>query len=144
MMTQTIIADTSGLYAVVDAKDPNHYKSSAFLRSLAPDERFGARGGKLILSNHIFDELMTLTKARLNTAVALQLGLRLRTSQFVEMVMFSEAQEQLLWRIFHRYQDKAWSYTDCACFLLAQEYETPYAFSLDHHFRQMGLTLLPE
>ena len=69
-----IIADSSGLYALADASDPHHSEASAFLRSLVPGEKFG--DAKLILSNHIFDEVMTLTKARLGVTAAVQLGLR--------------------------------------------------------------------
>jgi predicted nucleic acid-binding protein len=137
-----IIADSSGLYAVVDRKDPNHEVAKRFLNSLAPGA-VSADGVALLISNHVFDEVMTLTKRRLGPAVALQLGLRLRNSRFTEMVVFSEALEQELWRTFHRYSDKAWSYTDCACLVLAQNRKVSLAFSFDHHFAQMGLTIQP-
>jgi len=140
-MSQPIIADTSGLYALVNRKDPQHHRAATFLNSLAPGQALA--GSQLVISNHIFDETMTLTKARLGTAVALQLGLRLRNSRFVKMVIFDAAQEQALWRVFFQYSDKAWSYTDCACLVLAQEVETSLTFSFDHHFSQMGLTRLP-
>ena len=135
-MKKIIIADTSGLYALADARDPNHFRAAAFLTSLSPGKDLAEH--KLVVSNHVFDELMTLTKVRLGMPAALQLGIRLRNSRFVEMVIFTQAQEQALWRLFSRYNDKAWSYTDCACLLLAQEYDTSLAFSFDHHFRQLG------
>ena len=134
-MTQTI-ADTSGLYALVDRKDPHHAKAVAFLKA-------HAAAGSLLVSNHIFDETMTLVKARLGMQIALQLGIRLRNSRFVEMVIFSAAEEQETWRIFSRYTDKEWSYTDCACLALAQQWNIQQAFSFDHHFTQMGLVKVP-
>jgi predicted nucleic acid-binding protein len=131
---QKVIVDTSGLYAMVDRADPHHVRASAFLRSRsAPRE--------LLVSNHVFDETMTLVKLRLGVHVAMQLGVRLRNSRLIKMVVFSQAQEQETWRIFSRYLDKEWSYTDCACLVLAQEHETTLAFSFDHHFDQMGLYL---
>lgn len=140
---QQIIADSSALYALVDSKDPYHQRAATFLKSLAPG-RSSPDGAQLIISNHIFDEVMTLTKARLGTAAALQLGLRLRNSRFVKMVIFTSGQEQELWRTFYRYSDKAWSYTDCACFVLARQSEISLAFSFDHHFAQMDLTPVPQ
>ncbi|MFQ5610628.1 MAG: type II toxin-antitoxin system VapC family toxin [Anaerolineae bacterium] len=131
-----IIVDTSGLYALVDRKDPHHVQAATFLKSQA-------RAGKLLISNHIFDETMTTVKARLGMQAALQLGLRLRNSRFIEMVIFSPAEEQETWRIFSRYTDKAWSYTDCACLVLAQSRELRQAFTFDHHFAQMGLVMRP-
>ncbi|NJN95538.1 MAG: type II toxin-antitoxin system VapC family toxin [Anaerolineales bacterium] len=99
--------------------------------------------GSLLVSNHVFDETMTLVKKRLGMQVALQLGIRLRNSRFVEMVIFSAAEEQEVWRVFSHYTDKEWSYTDCACLVLARQRDIQQAFSFDHHFTQMGLVKVP-
>lgn len=131
-----VIADTSGLYAVVDRRDPHHSRAANFLKAQAAM-------GSLVISNHVFDETMTLVKVRLGMQVALQLGLRLRNSRFVEMVIFSTAEEQDTWRIFSHYADKAWSYTDCACLVLARQRNIEQAFSFDQHFAQMGLVRVP-
>ncbi len=131
-----VIADTSGLYAVVDRKDPHHFQAAAFLKN-------HAAVGSLLVSNHVFDEVMTLVKVRLGMQAALQLGLRLRNSRFVEMVIFTTAEEQESWRVFSHYVDKSWSYTDCACLVLARQREIQEAFSFDQHFNQMGLTRVP-
>jgi predicted nucleic acid-binding protein len=132
----TVIADTSGLYALVNRKDPHHLKAANFLKAQAAV-------GSLLVSNHVFDETMTLVKARLGMQVALQLGIRLRNSRFVEMVVFSGAEEQEVWRTFGHYTDKEWSYTDCACMVLARQRNIQQAFSFDHHFTQMGLVRVP-
>lgn len=130
-MTQ-VIADTSGLYAMVDRKDPHHRQAAQFVKA-------HAAAGVLVVSNHIFDETMTLVKVRLGIEIALRLGIRLRNSRFVELVTFTTAEEMETWRIFSQYTDKAWSYTDCSCLVLAQERNLQYAFTFDHHFKQMGL-----
>ena len=131
-----VIADTSALYALVDRTDPHHGQAANFLKSQASNR-------SLLVSNHVFDETMTVVKTRLGMRVALQLGLRLRNSRFVQMVVFSSAQERETWRIFSQYTDKDWSYTDCACLVLAQEHELHQAFTFDHHFAQMGLVMVP-
>ncbi len=132
-----IIADTSGLYAAVDQHDPNHRPAAAFLRSLPHEQR------RLLVSNHVFDEAMTLVKIRLGLPAALQLGMRLRASRLVDLVVFGPEEESLTWQLFGRYKDKAWSYTDCACLALAQHRGIRQAFSFDRHFHQMGLEVLP-
>lgn len=155
-VTPQIVADTSGLYALVDRNDPNHARAAGFLRSLAAangpsggsEERNPAGSpempaGRLVVSNHVFDEVMTLTKVRLGVHVAMQLGLRLRNSRFIESVIFTSSQEQETWRIFSGYTDKAWSYTDCACLALAQRRDLQQVFAFDHHFAQMGLVMMP-
>ena len=131
-----IITDTSGLYALVDSADVNHARAASFLRAMP-------KTTQLLISNHIFDEIMALAKVRLGMQVAFQLGLRLRNSSYVEMVTFSNAEEMATWRIFTQYREKAWSYTDCACLALAQTRNVQEAFTFDHHFAQMGLTMRP-
>lgn len=131
-----VIADTSGLYALVDRRDPHHVKATAYLKDQVAV-------GSLVVSNHVFDETMTTVKARLGVQVALQLGIRLRNSRFVELVILSTTEEQAAWRIFGRYTDKNWSYTDCICLALAQERNLQQTFSFDHDFTQMGLTRVP-
>lgn len=135
-MDRTLIVDTSALYALVDRNDPNHTPASSFLRSLAAQDA-------LLISNHVFDETMTLTKTRLGVHVALQLGMRLRNSRILQSVIFDEGMEMALWRTFSQYKDKAWSYTDCASLVLAQARGIQEAFAFDHHFGQMGLVKVP-
>ena len=164
-MTTQVIADTSGLYALVDRNDPNHGRAAGFLKSLAgarvPGDRAtgrrapgrsqqqasasspGVPTSRLLVSNHVYDEVMTLAKVRLGVHVAMQLGLRLRNSRFIELVIFTNAEEQATWRIFSRHTDKEWSYTDCACLALARQRGLQQAFAFDHHFTQMGLVLVP-
>ncbi|HHB91427.1 MAG TPA: PIN domain-containing protein [Anaerolineae bacterium] len=136
-MNERMIIDTSALYAVVDRRDPNHVLAASFLR------RFGQRG-VFLLSNHVFDETMTLVKARLGVSIALQLGIRLRNSRHIEMVIFGQREEMATWHLFSRYTDKGWSYTDCASLALAYQLDVHQAFAFDHHFRQMGLQVFPQ
>ncbi|MBX3000481.1 MAG: PIN domain-containing protein [Caldilineaceae bacterium] len=135
-MSRAVIVDTSALYALVDRNDPNHAAAVAYLRSCTKQER-------LLLSNHVFDETMTLTKMRLGIHVALPLGMRLRNSQIIEFAIFNEGMEMALWRTFSQYKDKAWSYTDCASLVLAQARGIQEAFAFDHYFGQMGLVKVP-
>lgn len=132
-----IIVDTSALYALADRRDPHHTRAAAFLRAQA-------EANTLLVSNHVFDETMTLLKVRLGMHSALQMGVRLRNSRLIEMVVFTQEEEQATWRLFSRFADKDWSYTDCACLALAQLRDTQQALSFDHHFAQMGLHLLPD
>ena len=130
------IVDTSALYALTDRSDLHHLEAACFLREHAEE-----RG--LPITNHVFDETMTTVKARRGVAVALQLGARLRNSRFVEMVVCRPGDEQEIWRVFSKHTDKAWSYTDCACLVLARQRGLQETFAFDHHFAQMGLRMVP-
>lgn len=135
MANKQIITDTSALYALVDRRDQNHFTAANFIRQhTVPNS--------LVISNHVFDETMTLVRMRLGVDVAVQLGLRLRNSRFVEMFTFGTGEEMATWQVFCKYRDKEWSYTDCACFAIAQQRKTDQVFSFDHHFTQMGLQMV--
>ena len=133
----SLLTDTSAFYALADRTDVHHAAAAAFLR-----EHAGT--GRLLVSNHVFDETMTVVKARLGAPAALQMGVRLRASALVEWVVFTADLELETWRLFGRHGDKAWSYTDCACLALARARGLTAAFAFDRHFAQMGLTLRPQ
>ena len=42
------------------------------------------------------------------------------------------------WETFQRYDDKAWSYTDCSILTMTQRLETPQVFAFDAHINQMA------
>jgi len=53
------------------------------------------------------------------------------------------ADEQETSRVFSQSADKAWSYTDCACRVLAHQRGIGQAITFDRHFAQMGLEMAP-
>ncbi len=77
---------------------------------------------------------MTLTKSRLGSQVALLMGQRIRQSSMFTIVPTDLVE---VWRIFQQYDDKAWSFPDCALLSVAQENQILTVFSFDHHIDQM-------
>ncbi|MEP6669176.1 MAG: twitching motility protein PilT [Chthoniobacter sp.] len=48
------------------------------------------------------------------------------------------------WRVFGRFSDKEWSFTDCTSKVLMERLGITRAFAFDEHFRQFGtLTVFP-
>jgi len=64
--------------------------------------------------------------------------------RFAERLIRSMADEQEIRRIFSQVTDKAWSYTDCACRVLAHRRGIGQAFTFDRHFAQMRLEMAPD
>jgi len=132
---KTVLVDSSFLLAMVDRDDKHHTEVIDFLRGL----------GKvtLLVTSHIFDEAMTLIKARLGSEVAIRTGQQLRLSTLFRLTHVTEGDDGSAWEIFSQYTDKDWSYTDCSCLAMMRKLGITEVLSFDHHFDQMGMVRLP-
>jgi predicted nucleic acid-binding protein len=132
---KTILVDSSFLLAMVDRDDKHHPEVIDFLKKL---ER-----ATLLVTSHIFDEAMTLIKARLGSEIAVRTGQQLRLSTLFRLVYVTERDDEAAWKIFSQYTDKDWSYTDCSCLAMMRRLGITEVLSFDHHFDQMGTVRLP-
>lgn len=131
-----ILVDTSALVALADADDRGHQVVVTWFLEHAQNVR-------LVLTNYVFDECMTLMKSRFGAEAAISFGQRIRSSQFCRFVQLSAEDEVAAWQIFVQYSDKSWSYTDCSCLALMRRLGIEQALATDRHFHQMGLTVVP-
>ncbi|MFN3761648.1 MAG: type II toxin-antitoxin system VapC family toxin [Anaerolineae bacterium] len=132
-----LLADTSFLVALVDAGDIHHAEAVAFLQQL--------REAIVIVTDDVFDEMMTFLKRRLGSEVALRAGRQLRESLVFQRLHLTEEDEESTWKIFQQYADKAWSYTDCASLAVMRRLGIREVLAFDRHFEQMpGVIRLPE
>jgi predicted nucleic acid-binding protein len=93
---------------------------------------------KLITTTYIFDETVTFLKRRMGYNKAVEVGQRLLESSLVEMVHISKEDFYEGWKMFLKYQDKGFSFTDCLSFLAMQKMDVKEALVFDEHFRQKG------
>jgi predicted nucleic acid-binding protein len=129
-----IFVDTGAWYALVDAKDPDHARVVPCFQDFQ---------GRLVTSNFVVDEVLTLTRYRLGWSVAHRLGTQLRSGRLSRLERVSQRDEEAAWSIFSRYDDKAFSFTDCTSFALVQRLELPVCLAIDADFRSFGLHCLP-
>lgn len=132
----TLLIDTSALHALNYVRDDNHARAVRYFKSLAGRV-------KPVLTEWVFIETMNLTKARLGPTHAIAFGQHLKTSRAFYPFPLADIDKQATWEIFIKYHDKDWSYTDCSLLAIAQRLNIRRIFAFDHHFRQMGLELLP-
>lgn len=135
-MAKRVFIDTSAWVAIFNAQDKHHKSVSQALDNLTE------QGALLITSDYIIDETVTTILTRSNHANACSFldqfdGLPVATIP-VFPVYFGPAQ-----RLFRRYGDKGFSFTDCASFVYMQAHEVHTALTLDKHFAQMGFAVLP-
>lgn len=133
-----ILIDTGAIYALVAAADRHHSDAVDFTR------RWVRRKGLFVLPDLVFVEAMTLIKRRLGAAVAIRVGRELRENPVFIWIALTPALEQQTWSDFQSYDDKEWSYTDCALLALSKQLKIAEVFAFDDHFRQMpGVECLP-
>lgn len=130
-----ILVDTSAYFALVDRSDRHHSSAVAFIRSNAVP---------LATTDLILVETLNLVRIRLGHSRALRLGRQLFNPALTTVLKVSEEDMVQGWRLFQRYQDKDFSFTDCTSFALMDRLRITTAFAFDVHFHQYGrFTIVP-
>ena len=136
-----LFLDTGGLLSVFDRSDGHHSLCSDFWKEI-----FQERNYEPVISDYILDELMTRLRSRVSHASAvqvltnlIQLVQRRRLSLiWVNQTYFDQGR-----RIFERYRDQKFSFTDCTSFAICRNTGIQEAFALDSDFRIFGLNVIP-
>ena len=124
-----MFVDTGAWYALVDERDPSHAEALDLVE--------GAHA-ELITTNWVVGESLNLTRSRLGHRVAVTLGAELRVRPGIRIVRVGQKDEEEAWRLFQRYADKDFSFTDCTSFAVMRRLGLTRAFAFDRHFQQMG------
>jgi predicted nucleic acid-binding protein len=128
-----VFVDTSGWYAYARADDPAHAPVRDAL------ERWE---GRLVTTDFVFDETVTLARARLGAAAAVRLGDALLDPGVADLVRLLPEDFDDAWDLFKKSRDKSWSFTDCASFAVMRRLRLRSAVATDRHFRQAGFEVL--
>jgi predicted nucleic acid-binding protein len=121
---------------MADWRDPDHQAVTNFIQTTKEQV-------SLVTTDYVLDETVTVVKKRYGYESAVRLGRMLRASDFCRYLILTPEDEAATWAIFEKYEDKAWSYTDCSCLAVMQRLRISEVLSLDAHFRQMGVQVWP-
>ena len=130
-MPPQALIDTGAIYAFVTRTDPHHQAARSFV------EDWLSRRSVFVLLDLVFAETMTLLKVRCGSRLAVRVGKELRGNPAFLWLPLGGDAERDTWATFEQYQDKEWSYTDCALLAIARRARIPRIFAFDHHFAQM-------
>lgn len=131
---QRLFVDTSAWFAFTNRADPDHKAIAASLDAFK---------GRLVTSNFVFDETVTLCLYRLGHAAAEHVGRVLRDSSQVDLIRVTPEDEAAAWELFRERTDKRYSFTDCTSFALMRRLELTAAAALDDDFAGEGFEQLP-
>ncbi len=124
-----IFVDTSAWFAAFVSNDRNHQKAKGWL---------GRYDAKLVTTDYIFDELLTLMKQRGEYDKALEIGESFLYGDYADLMLVSLEDIESAWNVFKRYRDKGWSFTDCTSYVVMKKLNVTKAFAFDVHFSQFG------
>jgi len=137
-MAREVFVDTSGLYALVDNRDPAHEAADRCVRGLVHS------GVSLLLTDYVIDEACTLAKARAGADAARKLLDILDQSEALRLTWIGEEKFETAKRFFRKHADHDYSFTDCTSFVVMQEQRIRDALTTDRHFVEAGFrALLP-
>ena len=125
-----IFADTSALIALFNTHDDHHNDAL---------EWFERNRQKLILTDYIIDELLTLAVFRGDKRFALSISKKIRELIPAGVKKITEEDFNEAWNVFDSYQDKTWSFTDCTSYIFIKRSGIQKAFTFDQHFDQFGI-----
>lgn len=132
-----ILIDTGAWVSIAMKQDKHHEAAVHLLRNFQQDSIV------LITSDYILDEVLTLVRMRSTHENARSIGIAILKSPVVRFERITETVWEKAWKIFQRYKDKMWSFTDCTSFALMDHLRINHAFTFDTDFRQYGKEVLP-
>jgi uncharacterized protein len=124
-----IFVDTSIWYAAYIEEEPDYDQAKALID--APGER-------LVTTDYVIDELLTLLVARRHRPVAKTLGRLLWSEAVCRIIWVERSDVKAAWQIFDSFDDKEWSFTDCVSYAVMKRFGIVAAYALDDHFKQFG------
>jgi hypothetical protein len=132
-----LFVDTAGWMSLADAADPGHERSKAFR------DRWLGSGGRLLSTDFVLDETLTLLRVRLGLDAAERWWAQIEASTRVAWEWIDEERAEKARHWFFRWSDKDFSFTDCTSFVVMRERRLRTAFTTDRHFVQAGFEIVP-
>jgi predicted nucleic acid-binding protein len=130
-----LFVDTSAWLALNDRKDQYH---AAAVEKFA---RIRLEQVKLVTSDYVVDESLTLIRMRTFHQAAIAFGDALLKSSVAGLVTISDDVRLAAFELFRKYDDKDVSFTDCTSFALMKRLKLKTAFTFDGHFQQVGFEI---
>ena len=129
-----VFVDTGAWLSLANRKDARHDAVLSAIQEWS---------GRLVTSNFILDELVTLAHARLGHDIAVGLGERLLNPDMVHLARLTSEDEAASLNLFRRRPDQRYSFTDCTSFVLMKRMGIGVALALDSDFLREGFEVIP-
>jgi predicted nucleic acid-binding protein len=136
MASRRVFADTSFFFALVARRDPAHRPA------VAAYEKLLKAAARVLTTDYIVDETLTLTQARIGAPTSLAWLDRIEASESIELELLTGERFLASKEYFRKHSDHGYSFTDCTSFVVMEELGLHAALTTDRHFRQAGFEVL--
>ncbi|MCX5810137.1 MAG: PIN domain-containing protein [Proteobacteria bacterium] len=127
-----VFVDTSAWVAYFDKKDTNHESALKMWQQLKQEKTI------LCTTDYILDEMLTLLKIRANSDAALIAVNAIIQSPSTEVIWIKEKLFMGALKLFEKYNDQRFSFTDCISFEVMKTSNIQKAFAFDLDFLKAG------
>jgi predicted nucleic acid-binding protein len=132
-----IFVDTGTWITIADRNDQYAKVASQFYTDLI------VQRSNLLTSNLVLVETFNLLSSTIGSKATVKFGNAIKTNAFLTIEPITSVDWERGWKIFDKYDDKDFSFTDCTSFALMERLKVKSAFAFDIHFRQYGLNVFP-
>jgi len=105
---EEIFVDSNFFISLFNDLDSLHNKAKIIV------ERFVKSKPKIVISNFIFLETVTVLSQRVNRKTAYSAGEKLLNEEFCKIIHVDEGLQNVTWGIFHEVKKKNTSFVDCS------------------------------
>ena len=136
MNREKIFVDTSAWVALFIKNDINYEKAICIFEGIKQLK------SPLYTSDYIIDETITTILGRGNHHQSVLAGKALFTSQILTLIPVAPDYLQKTWKLYQKYHDKEFSFTDTSSFTIMKDLSIKKAFSFDEDFMKVGLEVI--
>ena len=129
-----IFVDTGVWFARFVPRDPGHNRITAWFRTNTEP---------LLTTDYCVDEALTLLSVRERPNLAIESGRELFNETMARIHFVAPDQIKRAWILFQQRAAAGWSFTDCTSKIVIDDMGVQAAASLDKHFYQFGVQVLP-
>ncbi len=132
----TVFVDTAAWAALFDERDRDHRRAASAWKRLKRDR------ARIVSSDYVFDETVTLMRRRAGFDAARRTGEALLTSTTLALLEIDRSLFVRAWDLHRRYADHDLSFTDCTTLAVIETHRAEAVFTYDRDFRDVGCSVV--